>query len=62
MGAGQSHWNSNAAFVAPHICARINIGASIARIPVKVSVSAQAIVSAGLANDVDDVNQYPAVI
>lgn len=62
MGAGQSHWNSNAAFAEPNICARINIEASIARIPVKVSVSAQAIVSAGLANDVDDVNQYPAVI
>ena len=30
--------------------------------PVNVSVSDRATVTAGLANDVDDVNQYPAVM
>ena len=34
----------------------------IGAIPVKVSVNTLAIVTAGLANDVEDVNQYPAVI
>ena len=31
-------------------------------IPENVSVSERAMVTAGLANDVDDVNQYPAVM
>ena len=34
----------------------------IGAIPVNVSVNTRAIVTAGLANDVDDVNQYPAVM
>ena len=34
----------------------------IGAIPVKVSVKTRAIVTAGFAKEVDDVNQYPAVI
>jgi len=34
-----------------------NPGTSIGRIPAKVSLAARAIVTAGFANDVDDVNQ-----
>ena len=37
-------------------------GASSGRIPEKVSVAARAIVTAGLANEVDAVNQYAAAI
>src|SRR5208282_2759131 len=37
--------------------ARMNSGASIGLIPAKLSVSARAMVTAGLAKDVEDVNQ-----
>src|SRR5436190_11052534 len=40
----------------------MNPGASAGRIPAKLSVAARASVTAGLANDVDDVNQYAAVM
>ena len=40
----------------------IKYGNDAGAIPVKVSVNIRAIVTAGLANEVDDVNQYPAVI
>src|SRR5438309_2988453 len=40
----------------------MNPGASAGRMPVKVSEAARASVTAGLANDVDDVNQYAAVM
>ena len=38
-------------------CAMIKPGASIGRMPAKVSLRARAIVTAGLAKDVDAVNQ-----
>ena len=37
-------------------------GTSLGRIPANVSVNALATVTAGLANEVDDVNQYAAVM
>jgi len=42
---------------APATCATIKGGASIGRIPANVSLKLRAIVTAGLANDVDAVNQ-----
>ena len=43
---------------APTSCAAINIGTSPGAMPEKLSVNARAIVTAGLAKDVDAVNQY----
>ena len=40
----------------------MNPGASAGRMPANVSLAARARVTAGLANDVDDVNQYAAVM
>jgi len=40
----------------------MNPGASAGRMPVNVSVRLRAIVTAGLAKDVDAVNQYAAVM
>jgi len=48
--------------IAAMIWTRMNIGASSGRIPAKVSENDLAIVTAGFAKDVDDVNQYPAVM
>ncbi|RWA48635.1 hypothetical protein AU476_32205 [Cupriavidus sp. UYMSc13B] len=56
-GLRHSQWNSSVAVSPPPIWASTKPGTSCGRIPVKVSVSAQAMVSAGLANEVDDVNQ-----
>ena len=42
---------------APTNCATMNIGTSAGAIPEKLLVSARAIVTAGLANDVEAVNQ-----
>ena len=50
--------NSAVAAVAPSSCAAMNNGASIGRIPANVSVKDRAMVTAGLANDVDGTNQY----
>src|SRR5207253_2872026 len=61
-GARSSQWKTSVALSPPAICASTKPGTSMARMPVKVAVSAHARVSAGLANDVDAVNQYPAVI
>lgn len=47
---------------APTTCAAMKAGASTGRMPEKLAVKARAIVTAGLAKDVDDVNQYPAVM
>ena len=47
---------------APTNCIRINPGAFSGAIPLKVSVRLRAMVTAGLANDVDAVNQYAAVM
>ena len=46
--------------VPPNICAAMKGPASAGAIPAKVSDSARAIVTAGLANDVLAVNQYAA--
>ena len=40
----------------------MNTGASMGRIPAKVSLKDLAMVTAGLAKDVDAVNQYAAVM
>ena len=45
------------AATAPAICAQTNGSTSTGRIPANVSLKARATVTAGLANDVDDVNQ-----
>ena len=50
------------AIAAPMNCAAMNAGVSAGRMPEKVSVNERARVTAGLANDVDAVNQYAAVI
>src|SRR5215475_1635750 len=43
-------------------CATMNNGASVGRMPAKVLVSERATVTAGLANEVEDVNQYAPVM
>ena len=43
--------------VAPSVCASTNAGTSAGRIPVNVSDNARAIVIAGFANEVEEVNQ-----
>ena len=50
------------AVTAPHSSAAMKPGRSMGRIPEKLFVIDRAIATAGLANDVDDVNQYAAVI
>jgi len=60
--AGTSHLNSAVAIAAPTNWAATNPGTSAGRIPLNVSVAALATVTAGLANDVDAVNQYAAVM
>jgi hypothetical protein len=52
---------TNAATTA-HNCAAMNHGASAGRMPANDSVSERAIVTAGLAKDVDAVNQYAEVM
>ena len=47
---------------APASCATMKPGASAGRIPAKVLLAALASVTAGFANEVDDVNQYAAVM
>ena len=46
----------------PMSCITMNIGADEGRMPAKLSVRGRATVAAGLANEVDDVNQYAPVI
>src|SRR5438445_4448778 len=48
--------------IAPIHCAAMKPATSAGRMPAKVSVSAGASVTAGLANEVDAVNQYAAVM
>jgi hypothetical protein len=45
------------AAIAPANCATMNPGASAGRMPANVSDAARASVTAGLANEVEDVNQ-----
>ena len=52
---GKSTLRSRTAMPAPRACTRTNIGAFVGSIPVKVSERVRAIVTAGLANPVDDV-------
>lgn len=59
---GTSQLNTNAAKTAPSICAAMKAGTSDRRMPVNVSVNERARVTAGFANDVDEVNQHAAVI
>src|SRR5205809_6300598 len=58
--AGTNQRKRTVAANAPINCAAINPGASAARMPAKVSVAALARVTAGLANDIDAVNQSAA--
>jgi len=53
---------SVSATIAPQSSAAIKPGRSAGRIPEKVLLSERAIATAGFANDVDDVNQYAAVM
>lgn len=54
---GMSHLKSAVAVPAPMSCAAMKAGASAGRIPANVSVAERASVTAGLANDVEAVNQ-----
>src|SRR6478735_8652643 len=54
---GTSQRKSAVAAAAPTSCATMKPGASAGRMPAKVSLEARANVTAGLANDVDEVNQ-----
>jgi hypothetical protein len=47
---------------APKSWTMMKPGVSLGRIPVNVSLAERAKVTAGFANDVDDVNQYAAVM
>ena len=53
-----SHRATKSASSAPASCAMMNPGTSAGRIPENVLDSERAMVIAGLANDVDAVNQY----
>src|SRR5258708_5245644 len=58
LAAGSSQRKARVAATAPASCAAMNPGVSTGRIPAKVSLAARASVTAGLANEVDAVNQY----
>jgi hypothetical protein len=55
---GTSHRNRSVAAIAPASCAARNRGTSAGRIPANVSESERAIVTAGFAKEVEEVNQY----
>ena len=57
-----SHRKSSDAANAPATWAAINPPVSAGRIPANVLLSERARVTAGFANDVEDVNQYAAVM
>ena len=59
---GTNQRKSSVAAAAPMSCANMKPGASLGRIPAKVSLAHRARVTAGLANEVDDVNHYAAVM
>src|SRR5215510_3027884 len=56
-GKGSSQRNTSVATAAPSSCARMNAATSSGRIPAKVLLAARASVTAGLAKEVDAVNQ-----
>src|SRR5690349_23134938 len=60
--AGTNHRNRAVALNAPTIWLNQKPGTSAGRIPANVLVIALASVTAGLANDVEAVNQYAAVM
>jgi hypothetical protein len=59
---GASHRNNNVAAIAPENSARTKSGTSVGRIPANVSDNERAMLTAGFANAVDEVNQYADVI
>ena len=59
-GVGYSNRTSPAPTPAPTSCARMNGGTDAGAIPAKVSEKARPRVTAGLAKDVEFVNQYAA--
>jgi hypothetical protein len=59
---GISQRNKNVAAIAPHICAMTKAGTSTALMPANESDKERARVAAGFAKDVEDVNQYAAVM
>jgi hypothetical protein len=61
-GSRQSQWPTLTAATIPVNCAMIKAATSAGAIPVNVSESDRTIVTAGLANDVEEVNQYAAVM
>jgi hypothetical protein len=62
FGTGSIHANRAVAAIAPRNCTPINPVTSAGRIPENVLVMDRARVTAGLAKDVDAVNQYAAVM
>ena len=56
-GSAKSQPATSEAASAPASCATMNAGTSAGRMPAKLSVSARATVTAGLANEVEEVNQ-----
>src|SRR5439155_21835786 len=59
---GASQRNKNVALNAPATCATTNSGTSTGLMPVNVFVNERASVTAGFAKDVEEVNQYAAVM
>src|SRR5690242_3956874 len=60
--AGISHRKRIVAAIAPASWARTKPNTSVGRIPVKVSLKQRARVTAGLAKEVEAVNQYAALM
>ena len=61
-GRGANAVAAARAQIAPMACAATNSGTSCGRMPANVSEMARAMVTAGLVNDVEAVNQYAAAI
>jgi hypothetical protein len=59
---GKSHRNVAVAAPAPRSWTMMKPGASLGRMPANVSLAERARVTAGFANEVEDVNQYAAVM
>jgi len=59
---GTSHANAAVAAALPRSWATTKPGTSMGRIPANVLLAARASVTAGFANEVDDVNQYADVM
>src|SRR4051794_29265849 len=59
-GDGYSSATSPRPTAPPTSCAAMNPGSDCGAIPAKVSLNARPMLTAGFANDVDEVNQYAA--